>query len=94
MIGSGQFRAGERLPSVREMSEGGVPTASARHALAVLTEEGLITSRQGRGAFIAAGDAASGSARLRPRRPDHDCVREASGRYKARPISACPRPLA
>jgi DNA-binding transcriptional regulator YhcF (GntR family) len=93
-IRSGQLRAGERLPSVREMSEGGVPTASARHALAVLTEEGLITSRQGRGAFIAAGDVASGPARLRPRRPDHDCVREASGRYKARPISACPRPLA
>jgi hypothetical protein len=40
MIRSGQLRVGERLPSVREMSEGGVPTASARHALAVLTEEG------------------------------------------------------
>ena len=39
MIRSGQLRVGERLPSVREMSEGGVPTASARHALAVLTEE-------------------------------------------------------
>ncbi|HEY6315993.1 MAG TPA: GntR family transcriptional regulator [Streptosporangiaceae bacterium] len=35
MIRSGQLRVGERLPSVREMSEGGVPTASARHALEV-----------------------------------------------------------
>jgi hypothetical protein len=43
-IRSGQLRAGERLPSVREMSEGDMPTASARNALAVLTEEGLITS--------------------------------------------------
>ena len=68
-IRSGQLRAGERLPSVREMSEGGVPTASARHALAVLTEEGLITSRQGRGAFVGEGGVGSGSARLRPRRP-------------------------
>jgi DNA-binding transcriptional regulator YhcF (GntR family) len=68
-IRSGQLRAGERLPSVREMSEGGVPTASARHALAVLTEEGPITSRQGRGAFVGEGGVGSGSARLRPRRP-------------------------
>jgi hypothetical protein len=53
MIRSGQLRVGVRLPSVREMSDGGVPTASARNALAVLTEEGLITSRQGSGAFVA-----------------------------------------
>ncbi|MGH3191954.1 MAG: GntR family transcriptional regulator [Streptosporangiaceae bacterium] len=65
MIRSGQLRAGERLPSVREMTEGGLRTASARHALAVLTEEGLITSRQGRGSFVAEGEVTSGSARRR-----------------------------
>ena len=85
MIRSGQLRVGERLPSVREMSDGGVPTASARHALALLTEEGLITSRQGSGAFVAAGGVASGSARLRPPRPDHDCAREGCQPHRCSP---------
>ena len=87
-IRSGQLRVGERLPSVREMSEGSVPTASARHALAVLTEEGLVTSRQGSGAFVAAGGVASGSARLRPPRADHDCAREGCQPHRCRPMSA------
>jgi integrase len=86
MIGSGQFRAGERLPSVREMTEGGLRPASARHALAVLTEEGLITSRQGRGSFVAEAAVTSGSAR--PRRPDHDCAREACQPHRCKPMSA------
>jgi integrase len=88
MIRSGQLRVGERLPSVREMSEGGVPTASARHALALLTEEGLVTTRQGSGAFVAADAVASGSARLRPPRPDHDCARERCQPHRCRPMSA------
>jgi DNA-binding transcriptional regulator YhcF (GntR family) len=62
MIRSGQLRVGERLPSVREMSEGGVPTASARHALGVLTEEGLITSRAASSAISASRAASSGLA--------------------------------
>jgi integrase len=52
----------------------------------VLTEEGLITSRQGRGSFVAEAAVTSGAAR--PGRPDHDCARDGCQPHRCKPISA------
>jgi DNA-binding transcriptional regulator YhcF (GntR family) len=53
MIASGRLGAGERLPSVRELSEqAGVHVNTVRSVYRLLEGDGLIASRQGRGTFV------------------------------------------
>ena len=53
-IRSGRLKPGDRLPSERELRERfGVAGNTARAALVALRSEGLITSQQGRGVFVA-----------------------------------------
>ncbi|MBU1081029.1 MAG: PLP-dependent aminotransferase family protein [Spirochaetes bacterium] len=68
-IVGGEFRPGDRLPSVRKLSdELGVNPATIVAAYRILTREGLVESRAGSGAFVSEGapvdarfeDAASG----------------------------------
>lgn len=57
-IADGAFRAGDRLPTEREMSESyGVSRAIVREALGRLKHDGLVVSRQGSGAFVMEGSA-------------------------------------
>ena len=57
-IAGGTFKAGDKLPTEREMSESyGVSRAIVREALGRLKHDGMVVSRQGSGAFVAAGDA-------------------------------------
>ncbi len=57
-ITDGTFRAGDRLPTEREMSESyGVSRAIVREALGRLKQDGLVVSRQGSGAYVMAADA-------------------------------------
>ncbi|MEU3340717.1 GntR family transcriptional regulator [Streptomyces sp. NPDC006668] len=65
-IKQGRFKPGEQMPSVRELQERfGVANMTARSALNVLRDEGLIYTIHGRGSFVAdigegAGDFAAG----------------------------------
>jgi DNA-binding transcriptional regulator YhcF (GntR family) len=60
LILSGRLPAGERLPGVRELGAGtAVNTNTARAVYRRLEEEGLVTSRQGQGTFVADGVAGS-----------------------------------
>lgn len=62
-IADGTARPGDRLPSVRRLSdELGVNPATIVAAYRILAREGLVESRQGSGAFVAADGAARGSA--------------------------------
>jgi integrase len=88
MIASGQLRPGDRLPSVREMTDGGLRSSSVRRALATLAEEGLIASRQGHGSFVAEGNAVPGPSRRRRRGADHDCAQSGCQPHRCRPMSA------
>ena len=55
-IAGGGFKAGDRLPTEREMSESyGVSRAIVREALGRLKHDGMVISRQGSGAFVADG---------------------------------------
>jgi len=88
-IRSGTLGAGEPLPSVREMSAlQNIPTASLQHALAVLADEGLVLSRQGRTAIVA-GEADS---KRRPGRSartlDHDCRHAGCKPHACKPMTA------
>lgn len=57
-IADGTFRAGDRLPTEREMSESyGVSRAIVREALGRLKHDGLVVSRQGSGAYVMQGAA-------------------------------------
>ena len=57
-IAGGAFKAGDKLPTEREMSETyGVSRAIVREALGRLKHDGMVVSRQGSGAFVAGGDA-------------------------------------
>ncbi len=57
-IADGIFRARDRLPTEREMSEAyGVSRAIVREALGRLKHDGLIVSRQGSGAYVVDGAA-------------------------------------
>ena len=57
-IAGGTYRAGDRLPTEREMSQSyGVSRAIVREALGRLKHDGLIVSRQGSGAYVAEGAA-------------------------------------
>jgi len=50
---SGIYRLGEKLPSERELCQKhGVTKMTARQAMGVLEEKGLITRQQGRGTFV------------------------------------------
>lgn len=52
-IKAGRYKPGEQLPSYRELQERfGVANMTARSALAVLRDEGLIYTIQGRGSFV------------------------------------------
>jgi GntR family transcriptional repressor for pyruvate dehydrogenase complex len=54
-IGSGRFAPGERLPTERAlMTALGVSRTVIREAVAALKSEGLVVTRQGSGAFVAA----------------------------------------
>src|SRR5262245_36507700 len=54
LIASGQLRAGDRLPGVRELAGGAsVNVNTARAVYRRLEEDGLIVSRQGLGTFVA-----------------------------------------
>ncbi|WP_405525979.1 SCO5717 family growth-regulating ATPase [Streptomyces canus] len=53
-IKQGRFKPGEQMPSVRELQERfGVANMTARSALNVLRDEGLIYTIHGRGSFVA-----------------------------------------
>lgn len=53
-IGSGEWRPGERLPTVVQLAEEyEVASVTVRAALRLLSEQGLIHGRQGRGTFVA-----------------------------------------
>lgn len=53
LITSGEMRPGDRLPSERALAaEHGVARNTAREAVRLLTDEGLVTSEQGRGVFV------------------------------------------
>ena len=59
-IKQGRFKPGEQMPSVRELQERfGVANMTARSALNVLRDEGLIYTIHGRGRFVA--DVADGT---------------------------------
>lgn len=53
-IKQGRFKPGEQMPSVRELQDRfGVANMTARSALNVLRDEGLIYTIHGRGSFVA-----------------------------------------
>jgi len=55
-ITQGSYKAGDRLPTEREMSEAfGVSRAIVREAMGRLKHDGIVVSRQGSGAFVADG---------------------------------------
>jgi DNA-binding transcriptional regulator YhcF (GntR family) len=67
-ISTGTLKAGDKLPSVRELAaEAGVNVNTARAVYARLEHEGLIRSEQGRGTFVTSGD--------EPDSPDEAAVR-------------------
>src|SRR3954447_20603217 len=54
LIASGQLRAGDRLPGVRELAVGAdVNVNTARAVYRRLEDDGLIVSRHGLGTFVA-----------------------------------------
>jgi GntR family transcriptional regulator, transcriptional repressor for pyruvate dehydrogenase complex len=58
-ISSGRYKPSEKLPTERELSERyGVSRSIIREALGRLKQDGLVTSRQGSGAFVAEGGSA------------------------------------
>ncbi|MEU9603996.1 GntR family transcriptional regulator [Streptomyces sp. NPDC048057] len=60
-IKAGRYKPGEQLPSYRELQERfGVANMTARSALSVLREEGLIYTIQGRGSFVSDYDGQGG----------------------------------
>ena len=57
-IGAGAFKAGDRLPTEREMSDSyGVSRAIVREAMGRLKQDGIVVARQGSGAFGPDGNA-------------------------------------
>lgn len=60
LIATGQLASGERLPSLRRLAESaGVNLNTVRAVYEGLEEDGLVTSRQGQGTFVADGIAAA-----------------------------------
>jgi GntR family transcriptional regulator len=63
-VGDGALTTGDRLPSVRELAlAAGVNVNTARAVYARLESEGLVSSEQGRGTFVAAPPAGAPSRR-------------------------------
>jgi GntR family transcriptional regulator len=57
-IAAGDLRPGERLPSGRDLARRyGVAVMTMQKALALLRDEGLVASYQGRGVFVRSPDA-------------------------------------
>ncbi|MFJ3922355.1 MULTISPECIES: GntR family transcriptional regulator [unclassified Streptomyces] len=53
-IKAGRFKPGEQLPSYRELQDRfGIASMTARSAVNVLRDEGLVYTVQGRGSFVA-----------------------------------------
>ena len=53
-IEQGSLRLGGQLPSERELAaEYGISRLTARKALALLRDDGIISARRGRGSFVA-----------------------------------------
>jgi GntR family transcriptional regulator len=54
MIHAGQWRPGDRLPSIKELvRQYGVAQVTVSQSLAILQNEGLVERRQGKGTFVA-----------------------------------------
>jgi DNA-binding GntR family transcriptional regulator len=52
-ISDGTYMAGDRLPSEADLvREFGVSRMTARHAIEILRQEGLVESQHGRGVFV------------------------------------------
>jgi integrase len=86
-IGTGQLASGEQLPSVRELAtHTGLRMATIRRALEALADEGLITARHGRRAFVS-GQPVQPTAR-RPAKAGHDCASAGCVPHVCRPMSA------
>jgi DNA-binding GntR family transcriptional regulator len=69
-IAQGQFTPGQKLPSGRNLArQYGVAPMTINHAMAVLRDEGLVVSYQGRGVFVADG---SGGRELEQPQRRHD----------------------
>lgn len=52
-IASGEYRSGDKLPSLRELTAHyGVSAEPVRSALLILQAEGLLEGQQGRGVFV------------------------------------------
>lgn len=55
-ITSGEYRLGDKLPSLRELTaQYGVSAEPVRSALLILQAEGLLEGQQGRGVYVTAG---------------------------------------
>jgi GntR family transcriptional regulator len=87
-VENGTLTSGDRLPSVRELADvAGVNVNTARAVYARLESEGLVSSEQGRGTFVAPGGSAGGVA---TRRELHRQIAE----LEAALVRLPPRPLA
>jgi DNA-binding transcriptional regulator YhcF (GntR family) len=86
-VGDGTLATGDRLPSVRELAQvAGVNVNTARAVYSRLESEGLVSSEQGRGTFVAARASAGGVA---TRRELHRQIAE----LEAALVRLPPRPL-
>jgi DNA-binding transcriptional MocR family regulator len=100
-VADGTLRAGDRLPSVRELAEAaGVNVKTARAVYGRLESEGLVHSEHGRGTFVAAGGRrrqAAAAERRELRRQiaelEAELVRRAPRRSESDPFST-PAPAA
>jgi GntR family transcriptional regulator len=87
-VQNGTLTTGDRLPSVRELAEvAGVNVNTARAVYTRLESEGLVSSEQGRGTFVAARASAGGAA---TRRELHRQIAE----LEAALVRLPPQPLA
>jgi len=62
-IESGEYRPGRRIPSEKDIMDlSGVARTTARRAVEVLRNEGLVVTTQGRGTYVADGSSAANPA--------------------------------
>lgn len=83
-IKAGKLKPGEQLPSHRELQERfGIANMTARSALRVLREEGLIYTVQGRGSYVAdvigPGSEPIGATQSKARTEEGPASKEAAG---------------
>jgi len=87
-IGSGELRAGERLPGEHELAASlGVSRPSVREALKILQALGIVTVRHGSGVFVTTADPAEIVRRLTP--PPVLPPRELQQVYEVRRVLEC-----